>query len=104
MISTSTSSSGDDRTLEVVARCRVDGLRLDQYLVSIFPDYSRSVVQRVIDAGGVQVNGKPAKASYRIRHCDSIRVQPPEPTHPLPVAEPIPLEILYDDEFLAVIN
>src|SRR4051812_15304416 len=99
-----TSSLPTDRTVEVVARCRVDGLRLDQYLVSVFPDFSRSVVRRVIDAGGVEVNGKAAKASQRIRHNDVIRVQPPEPTHPLPIAENIPLEVLYEDEYLAVIN
>jgi 23S rRNA pseudouridine1911/1915/1917 synthase len=93
-----------DRTVEIVAKLRVDGVRLDQYLVSVFPDYSRSVVQRVIEAGGVTVNGHPAKASYRVRHGDRVRVLPPEPTHPLPVAEDIPLEILYEDEFLALVN
>jgi 23S rRNA pseudouridine1911/1915/1917 synthase len=96
--------SAEDRTVEVVAKCRVDGTRLDQYLVSVFPDYSRSVVQRVIEAAGVTVNGHPAKASYRVRHGDRIRVQPPEPTHPLPVPEDIPLEVLYEDEWLALVN
>ncbi len=94
----------DDRAVELVAKIRVDGLRLDQYLVSVFPDYSRSVVQRVIANGGVAVNGKLAKASHKIRHGDHIRVVPPEPTHPLPVAENIPIEILFEDEFLAVVN
>jgi 23S rRNA pseudouridine1911/1915/1917 synthase len=96
--------AADERVVEHVARLRLDGMRLDQYLVSVFPDFSRSVVQRVIDAGGVAVNGRPAKASYKVRHGDHIRVRPPEPTHPLPVAEDIPLEIIYQDEFLAVVN
>jgi 23S rRNA pseudouridine1911/1915/1917 synthase len=52
----------------------------------------------------VAVNGKPAKASYRVRHGDHIRVLPPEPTHPLPVPEDIPLDVLYEDEFLAAVN
>ena len=94
----------EDRVVEITAKCRLDGVRLDQYLVGVFPDFSRSVVQRVIDGGGVAVNGKPAKASYKVRHGDVIRVTPPEPTHPLPVAEDIPLDILYEDEFLAVVN
>src|SRR5262245_24609102 len=94
----------DDRTVEVVARLRLDGVRLDQFLVGQFPDFSRSVVRRVIDAGGVLVNGKPAKASYRVRHGDVVRVRPPEPTHPQPVAENIPLDVLYEDEFFAIVN
>ncbi len=93
-----------ERIIELNARCKVNGLRLDHYLVQIFSDYSRSVVQRVINGGGVEVNGKKAKASYKVRHGDQIRIQPPEPTHPLPVPENIPLEIVYEDEFFAVVN
>jgi len=97
-------TSAADDVLEVTARLRVDGIRLDQFLVSQFADFSRSVVQRVIDGGGVEVNGKAAKASYRVRHGDVIRVRKPSPTHPLPVPEDIPLDILYQDDFLAVVN
>src|SRR5438552_5196996 len=61
-----------DRAVELVAKCRSENPRLDQYLVSTFPDFSRSVVRRVIDAGGVTVNGRPAKASYKVRHGDAI--------------------------------
>jgi 23S rRNA pseudouridine1911/1915/1917 synthase len=93
-----------ERVVEMNARCKVDGMRLDQYLVQVFPDYSRSSVQRVIENGGVEVNGKRAKASYKIRHNDQIRILPPEPTHPLPVPENIPLEIIYEDSFFAVVN
>src|SRR5262245_66128781 len=90
--------------VDLVAKLRIEGTRLDQYLVSMFPDYSRSTIQKVIDAGGVQVNDVPAKASYRVRHGDRIRIWPPEPTHDIPVPEDIPLDVLYEDEFLAVIN
>lgn len=89
---------------DLVVQCKPDGMRLDQYLVTLFPDFSRSVVQRVIEAGGVTVNGHPAKPSYRVRHGDAIRVYPPEPTHPAPTPEDIPLEVLYEDEYLALIN
>ena len=94
----------NDRVVEVTAKCRIDGMRLDQYLVQTFPDHSRSVVQRVIENGGVEVNGRKVKASYKVRHGDLMRILPPEPTHPLPVPENIPLEIIYEDEFLAVVN
>jgi 23S rRNA pseudouridine1911/1915/1917 synthase len=92
------------RVVELTAKCRLDDTRLDQYLAGSFPDLSRSLVRRVIDAGGVWVNGKPAKASYRVRHGDQIRVTPPPPSHPDPVPEDIPLEVLFEDEFLAVVN
>lgn len=92
------------RLLEHTARLKVDGVRLDQYLCGVFGEFSRSNVQRVIDNGGVHVNGKVAKASYKVRHGDHILVQPPQPPRPGPAAEDIPLDILHEDDHLAVIN
>ncbi len=89
--------------IDLVAR-RKDSPRLDQYLAGMFSDYSRSVIKKVIDSGGVLVNGTPAKASYKVRDGDPIRIFLPPPTHDLPVPEDIPLAILYEDEFLALIN
>jgi 23S rRNA pseudouridine1911/1915/1917 synthase len=88
----------------LTAKRKVEGLRLDQYLVTMFPDFSRSVIRRVIDAGGVTVNGATAKASYKVRHEDHVRIWLPEPTRELPAPEDIPLDVLYEDEFLALIN
>src|SRR5947209_5075551 len=97
--------SSSDRLIELTVRVKLDKeLRLDQYLVSMFPEFSRSAVQAVIEGSGVVVNGRPGKASYKVRHGDVIRVTPPEPTHPLPIAEDIPLAVLYEDEYLAVVN
>lgn len=92
------------KTIELTAKHKVEGTRLDQYLVGMFPDYSRSVVRKVIDAAAVTVNGAVAKASYKVRYGDHVCITLPEPTHDLPVAEDIPLEILYQDEYLALIN
>jgi 23S rRNA pseudouridine1911/1915/1917 synthase len=92
------------RILEHVARVKVDGQRLDAYLAAFYPDLTRTVVRRVIDNGGVQVNGRPAKASYKIRHNDQVRFETPLRERPGPPAEDIPLDILYHDEFLAVVN
>ncbi len=94
----------DNPVLEHVARLRVDGPRLDAYLVNVFGEYSRSTLKRVIDSGGVSVNGRPAKASYKVRHGDRIVVRPPEPEFPGPEPEDIPLEVLYEDAYLAAIN
>jgi 23S rRNA pseudouridine1911/1915/1917 synthase len=90
--------------VEIVAKCKLDGTRLDQFLHGLYSDYSRSIIQRIIEDGGVEVNGKLAKASYKVRHDDRIRIRPPEPTHPTPVPEDIPLDIIYEDESVAVVN
>ena len=79
-------------------------MRLDRYLAINFQDFSRSVIQTAIDGGHVLVNGKPSKSSHKVRHGDHLRIQLPEPTHDLPVPENIPLSILYEDEWLALIN
>ena len=94
----------EPQVIEHTARLKLDGVRLDSYLVSIFADLSRSTLQRVIDAGGVSVNGRVAKASYKVRHGDHIQIRPPEPSHGGPIAENIPLEVLHEDDWLAAIN
>ncbi len=97
-------AAGLSRTIEFTARIKIEGIRLDQFLVSMFPDYSRSAIQRVIDAEGVHVNSRLAKSSYKVRHGDQLRVTPPAPTHDQPQPENIPLDILYEDDHMAVIN
>jgi 23S rRNA pseudouridine1911/1915/1917 synthase len=77
--------------------------RIDQYLVDRVGYLSRAGVQRVIDEGLVKVNGRVIKASYHPRNGDNVEmVAPPKPISEL-VPEPIPLDILYEDnEFLAL--
>ena len=77
--------------LDLVARHKSVGLRLDQYLVAQFPDYSRSLIRKAIDAGSVLINGSPAKASHKMRDGDQIRIWLPKTAHDKPVAEDIPL-------------
>src|SRR6266478_1636808 len=98
------SRQANPQIIELIAKHKVEGLRLDQYLAGMFSDHSRSVIQKVIEADGVQVNGKPGKASYRIRYGDQVRITLPPPMHDLPVPEDIPLDVLYEDEFLALVN
>ena len=82
-----------------------EGMRLDQYVqLHLGANFSRSEVQRAIEAGGVTVNGRPSKPSYKVRNNDRLHVELPEPTHDIPVPEDIPLDILYQDEWLAVVN
>jgi 23S rRNA pseudouridine1911/1915/1917 synthase len=99
-----TAPPASTKVIDLTAKRKVEGQRLDQYLTAMFPDYSRSVIRKVIDAGAVMVNGQTAKASYRVRHDDHVRIWLPAPLHDVPVPEDIPLEILYEDEFLALVN
>jgi 23S rRNA pseudouridine1911/1915/1917 synthase len=90
--------------VELEAKIKVPGMRLDQYVVMNFQDYSRSQIQDAIEAGTILVNGKESKASYKVRNRDKLSIRLPEPTHAIPVPEDIPLDILYEDEFIAIIN
>jgi 23S rRNA pseudouridine1911/1915/1917 synthase len=89
---------------EFVVKARMVGKRIDAYLASRFPDYSRSVVQKVIDAGAVLVNGQAVKASYKVRLDDQIRVWLPELADDAPMPEDIPIAVVYEDAALTVVN
>ena len=80
------------------------GWRLDLFLVHHFPDYSRVHLRRVITAGGVKVDDVGGKPSYRLKPGQRVSIVLPEIPREAPHAEEIPLEILYEDEWLAVIN
>ena len=95
----------DDQRVEVVVqRHFADARRLDQYVVSRVPRLSRAEVQRLIATGSVTLNGAAAKASHKVRHGDRIVVDVPEEMGPKPTPQAIPLDILYEDEFMVVLN
>ena len=78
--------------------------RVDQYLTDRVSYLSRAAVQRLIDDDLVKVNSKLTKASYRPRAGDIVEmVAPPKPVSEL-IPEPIPLEIVYEDEHFMAIN
>lgn len=89
---------------EFEARPRTDGRRIDAYLASRFIDYSRSVLQKVIEAGAVEVNGRAVRASYKIRTGDKVRISLPPLHDSTPVPEDIAIEVVYEDEYLTVVN
>jgi len=82
----------------------VPGRRLDVFLRSQLPAVSRGAIQRLIEQGDIQVNGKPAKANHQPRAGELIEVRWP-PARPA-TAQPqeIPLEILFEDDTLLVLN
>ena len=80
-------------------------LRLDQALARLIPDQSRNFLARLIDQGKVLVDGKPiTKRSHRLGDARHVVVNIPPPTSVDVVSQPLPLDILYNDEDLAVIN
>ena len=90
--------------IRMVVKIKAEGMRLDQYLQIYFQDFSRSDLQEGIRSGAITVNGKLTKPSHKVRSDDVLSVTLPEPQHPAPVPEDIPLDVLYEDEFLAIVN
>ena len=81
------------------------GERLDRFLVSQLPDVSRARIQQLIADGKVRVNGAVAKPSLRLRERDQIELLGSPEAPPLKAfAEDIPLDVVYEDDALAVIN
>jgi 23S rRNA pseudouridine1911/1915/1917 synthase len=78
--------------------------RLDKLLAGILPDESRSRIQHWIRGGSMRVNGSQVKAGYSVRPGDLITLEAEEAADGLPFPEDIPLSILYEDDFIAVID
>ena len=80
-------------------------LRLDQYLAQAIPDISRARVQLLIENAQVRVDGHPAKPRHKLHGGESIEIEgspQPAPLHAIP--EDIPLDIVHEDRYLAVVN
>ncbi len=93
-----------DRVTDWIVPSDVKRVRLDQYLAVQLPDQSRSQIQIWIRSGRIQVNGRRVKTGYLPRSGDQINLRLPEPTRDAPYPEDIPLDVIYEDSDLAVIN
>ncbi len=80
------------------------GQRLDQFLRQELPEHSRAFLQKLIEAGHILVNGDAAKASYKVRVGDKVRVEIPAPRPLETLPEEIALDVLFEDEDLIVVN
>lgn len=88
----------------MTVEARAHGWRVDHYLARVYPNYSRELFQKAIEQAAVQLNGLPVKASRRLRVNDRISVRLPElPDHTLQ-PENLPIQIIYEDDAIAVIN
>ena len=81
-----------------------EGQRIDRYLSDELEDRSRSYIQKIMKEGYVKVNQKPVKSNYRLSFGDSVEVTLPEAKEPDIVPENIPLDILYEDQDIIMIN
>ena len=92
----------EERILEVTPD--FDGKRIDQCLAASFSDCSRSFLQKLLKDGKVSINGKTQKASSKVAAGDAVLVLLPEPEELNVDPENIPLDILYEDDDLLVVN
>jgi 23S rRNA pseudouridine1911/1915/1917 synthase len=92
------------RTDLIIVEADQEGERLDVFLAAHYDDLSRSMIKRLILESQVLIDGQPCKASHILKcgECIDISIPPPQEIQLLP--RDIPLEIIYEDEALVVIN
>jgi 23S rRNA pseudouridine1911/1915/1917 synthase len=91
-------------SLRVEVTPELVGTRLDQAVASRLPGVSRARVRRLIEEGAVTVSGARSKPSHRLRLGELICAEIPAPVPDRLEAEPIPLDVVYEDEHLIVVN
>ncbi len=90
--------------IELLTDAACEGERLDKFLSHIFPECSRSALQKAIDCGNASVNGRAAAKNYKLHAEDRVTFSIPE-AKPLEVAaQNIPLDVVYEDRDLLVVN
>jgi len=87
-----------------IAEASHEGMRLDVFVAQSCPDASRSYAEKMIDSGHVTVNGKGKKPSYKLKTGDAIEIQLPEMKTLEIVPEDIPLDIVYEDSDILILN
>lgn len=81
-----------------------EGIRIDRYLAKQKPELSRSMIQKLIEDHAILVNQKPVRTSYQIRKQDQITIQIPEVKESNMKAQDIPIDIIYEDQDILVVN
>ncbi len=90
--------------LEFLVSAEQAGSRLDHFLVTQAPHWSRSRIQSLAKAGHILLNGQPAKPKTKLQAGDAVVLREPPPESSLIAAEEIPLRILFEDDELAVLD
>lgn len=81
-----------------------DSVRIDKYLADIIPDISRSFIQKLLKQENILVNNEPCKAKYLVKADDIINVNIPEAIETNIVPENIPIDIIYEDSDVLIVN
>ncbi len=97
-------SSLDEQPSQFFIQHNDAGQRLDHFLIRHYPDYSRSLLSKLIGAAKILVNGQAVKAGYRLRENDAINVSFPSTQPSEIVPERIEFPVLFEDNHLLVIN
>lgn len=90
--------------VELVVSPSEEGWRLDVFLAHHFPQYSRVHLRRAITAGGATIDSQGGKPSYRLHAGQRVSILLPEIPREAPQPENIPLDVLFEDDWLAVVN
>jgi 23S rRNA pseudouridine1911/1915/1917 synthase len=93
-----------DQKLQIEVGTESEGLRLDRFLTSLLAEYSRSQVQRLIREGQVLVGGRPSTPNHPVKLNERITVDIAEASASSVEAEALPLQILYQDKDLIVVD
>lgn len=80
------------------------GKRLDSWLSEAYEDFSRSYLQRLIRSGNIEIDGKPVKPGKKLNGDETITIQLPPPVNADILPEDIPLDIVYEDEDILIVN
>ncbi len=92
------------KEIHLIAEETVNGLRIDKALSVLNPDLSRNLLSKLADEGNIKVNGKSVKKSYCVCAFDKIDIVLPEPKTLSLEPEKIPLDVVYEDSDLLVVN
>jgi 23S rRNA pseudouridine1911/1915/1917 synthase len=92
------------KSLKATVEARQSGLRLDVFLSEVWPELSRAQAKRLVVSGAVAVGGSPRKASYALKAGDVVSAIIPDPEPSRLQPESIPLDIVYEDRYLLVVN
>lgn len=90
--------------VELVVTEAQAGCRFDWFLAQQFPAYSRVLLRKAINAAAARIDGERRKAAHKLRAGERVTIVLPELPRAAPVPEDIPLDVLYEDQWLAVIN